>query len=41
MIKILLLVCSFLLSCTQPNPINIDLYVEDKSNMADTILLLS
>ena len=38
MIKILLLVCSFLLSCTQPNPIDIDLYVEDKSNMADTIL---
>jgi len=38
MMKILLLVCSFLLSCTQPNPINIDLYVEDKSNMADTIL---
>ena len=36
MIKILLLVCSFLLSCTQPNLT--DPYVEDKSDMADTIL---
>jgi len=36
MIKILLLVCSLLLSCTQPNLT--DPYVEDKSDMADTIL---
>lgn len=36
MMKILLLVCSLLLSCTQPNLT--DPYVEDKSDMADTIL---
>lgn len=40
MMKILLLVCSLLLSCTQPDSINTDPYVllEGTSDMADTIL---